>query len=235
MVEPIVKVRIITEDNSKDALEVYTNLFKSILKNCTEGFDSRQVKIPDNESFSFADVAGGNNWRQKRPRDKGLSFRIKEFKREIASYLMNKNSFILWHFDGDMKWSGSKNGTKCQTFQQFQKFIDPILEKTDTPDITKDRFLLLIPFYSIEAWLYQNKAVLKTISRTDDIQKISPEELDEIEKIKEKFTIKAKYNRDLSKQYPFNAVFKLGKSFYQSVLTIQNNSTFLETFADSHS
>lgn len=228
MVKHKIKIRIITEDNSKKAIEVFTNLFKSILKNSIDEFDSRVIKLPDNDGFNFEDVMSGNRWTQKRPRDKGLSFRIREFKRAISQYLIGENCFILWHFDGDMEWSSSKDGEKCKTLQQFKIFIESIPKNEKNKRITDEHFLMLIPFYSIEAWLYQNRKVLKTISKTEDILSVPPEKLDEIKKVKEEFTIKAKYNLELSRQFPFSDVFKLNKSFTSSILTIQRNKTLKE-------
>ncbi len=91
------------------------------------------------------------------------------------------------------------------------------------------RLLLIVPFYSIESWLYQNTAEAEKIYQEHylgpdkDLDLLSQWGadrglLDEVDQPKERLRIRDKYNLRLATQhYPVQAVKNAGKSFCHTI------------------
>lgn len=80
-----------------------------------------------------------------------------ELIRTIATELCRPNTFVCFHVDGDRPWS------KAAESENVAKFRDRVITKvsqqismTSCGHDPLDRLFLVAPFYSIEAWLYQN-------------------------------------------------------------------------------
>jgi len=134
-------------------------------------------------SKSLRDVMHGNQWRSRNPKDIGLRERIVLFGRFIAGKLLEglirpdveAPSFVFFHFDGDHAWQ-ERHLTKDDIVADFEDFIrrrvipaiDRALHKQREAGIEVEvdagrkaallRLRRLTPFYSIEAWLFQNTA-----------------------------------------------------------------------------
>lgn len=234
MVEEKVNVLIITEDTGKGSFELFRNLINSILREIITDFQSQLIEYVRIDA-RHSEVLSGNSWMQKRPRNKKLRDSIYRLKREIIQYLLGKQAFVFWHIDGDMKWCEFTKKGSCLNLEKLNDFLAPITAELDThrnnkaPNLPKDKILKLLPFYSVEAWLYQNSAALQKINEdTSDIKNRAPQELDEILMVKEFFKIKAKYNLELSKQFPYQKVYALGKSFHHTVEELKRGCGFIK-------
>lgn len=235
MVEDKVKVLIISEDRGKDSFAVFKNLISSILKNIIPDFQSQLIEYIEIDA-KHSGVLSGNKWRQRRPRDRKLTAMIHNFKRELIQYLLEGPAFIFWHIDGDMRWCDFTQKGNCTNLEQLNSFLAPIESELESyrsnssTKLPKNKVLKLLPFYSIEAWLYQNSTTLQNIKGdTSDIHAKSPSDFDEILKVKDSFNIKDEYNLQLSKSFPFQKVYALGKSFHRTVEELKDASGFLDT------
>lgn len=236
MVGDRVKVLIITEDTGKDSFEVLKNLVNSILKNILDDYQSHLIEFKQVER-AYNSALSGNRWKQEKPhKDPKLARAVTAFKKYLAQHIMKKNAFVFWHIDGDIKWSQFTGGKECDNIKRLNSFIEKVLmgiaihKKDQAPPRPDSHFLKLLPFYSIEAWLYQNSTALQAINEdTSDIQAVPPSGLDDILKVKVDFKIKAKYNLQLSKSFPFQKVYALEKSFHHTVEEIKDASGFLDT------
>jgi hypothetical protein len=149
---------------------------------------------------------------------------------EFAS-LSPPSHIVLFHFDGDQAWS---NRTSNENAAQYKKLIkDPVqlivdgrlkIHSANEPvaDIMS-RLCTMIPYYSIEAWLYQNTdkaiAIANESYHGKNVKKFTNwandrESLDEVIKPKEIVCLGSKYNEKLaSESFPAEAVMQVGKSF----------------------
>ncbi len=214
------KIIIITEDAADDSFVTLKNIINSILKN---NFSNFQTHIIDYEfPEKHKDIMKANLWTDKKPGNK-----ITSFKRKLNSYINDTNTYVFWHFDGDKKWKDSKLGKSTKILDQFQKFVEPI--KSRNKDLI-DKIFLLVPFYSIESWLYQNDNALKKLDKkaVSEILEMDDSNLDEIFKIKENFKLGSEANFELSKNFPYQKAYDVKKSFHHSVENIFSNSNFVD-------
>jgi hypothetical protein len=129
-----------------------------------------------------AHAMAGNGWRAPKPKDLGLQRRIIELGRAIAAKLLEGTvspgtplGFVLFHFDGDHAWA-QRERAKTEKIADLWAFvarsvippIDHALHERNRRGGAVDveagrkaallRLRRLTPFYSIEAWLFQNTA-----------------------------------------------------------------------------
>lgn len=239
MVDDRVKVLIVTEDTGTESFEVLKNLINSILKNIVEDYQSQLIEFKPVEKC-YLPVCSGNRWKQEKPhKDPKLAREITAFKKYIVQHTMKSSAFIFWHIDGDMMWAQFARGKECANRKSLDTFIEKVLkgmtihQRDKVPPTPEGCFLKLLPFYSIEAWLYQNSQALQKITEnTGDIQATDASVFDDILKVKEAFKIKAKYNLQLSQSFPFQKVYELGKSFHHTVEELKDASGFLNTVVE---
>jgi hypothetical protein len=139
-------------------------------------------------------------------------------------------SFVIIHVDGDRPYAQSAEGTVSQNQQQLDALVTSRLRDglQARPNLL-DRFLVVVPFYSIEAWLYQNTDTALLLyqqhyrAHTHDMARFeawrqNPEHLDEVEKPKEAVSLGAGFHLELAtKGFPAQRVYDVRKSFYKSV------------------
>src|SRR5262249_385853 len=138
-------------------------------------------------------------------------------KRELWRYLARKISepggFVVFHYDGDSVWS---KRTESQARAQFDREVRTRVEQVlsgsqlSREEIARrmGRLIECIPFYSVEAWMYQATTRAITLCREKyrgvDIEKFEAwgerrAELDEVWKPKEKSCLGSEHNEDLGK------------------------------------
>ena len=173
-------------------------------------------------------IVSANMWRSTNPQDQRA---ITDFVRYMATTLSQERSFVFFHFDGDATWSNRK---KSQTFKQFQELIvtkvKRLMGARAIPERI-ERLFRIVPFYSIEAWLYQNTEVAiqicSRVHRNKHVGKFkrwaqSRHELDEVKHVKRETCLGSNHNQELAEtSFPAKTVYEIGKSFAESVRTLQ--------------
>ena len=170
----------------------------------------------------------------------------------IASKVMEENGFVVFHVDGDMKWS---ERAQSENFEKFEKKIRGKVQeyisyrlaqsgKTGDVDSRILRLQLMMPFYSIESWLYQNTSTAIRICREKyqgkDIKQYKewekdPSLLDEVEKVKGVVCLKSRHNRELATEgFPANKVYAVRKSFWQTVEKLGSCDDFRSALAQTY-
>ena len=160
-------ILVLTEDGSSDAFDVVRALVKKMLLLVDEHAQTHRVQIdPANDGAKRA--MRGNLWKSSRPADHKHKV---DLTRAIATQLLQANNagFVVFHVDGDRRWSehgSSENLAKFDAYRtSIQRTIDELAfrQRPVNPDTASrrkaaaiGRLLLLVPFYSIESWLYQN-------------------------------------------------------------------------------
>jgi hypothetical protein len=224
-----ISIVVLPEDSAKDACEILQELVKKMLYllDQTAPLDSRE-KIRLEPSTPAARTAfRGNGWQSLRERQKRV-----DLSQYIQSQLRRSDAegFVILHMDGDRPYQQSQHGTDSANQRVFTELLVPGLRLAlqDRPELL-ERILLIVPFYSIEAWLYQNTSEALRLyaqhyrTHQADIAQFQqwrqqPELLDEVNQPKGAVSIADRFNLELaSRSFPAQRVFDVRKSFYQSV------------------
>jgi hypothetical protein len=223
------RVVLLSEDGSRFASDVLKNLVKHLLRRAflPSGPPPELVVLPPNDGAR--QQLCGNKW--KKPGKEQI-----ELTRTLATELLKGDVFVFVHLDGDSAWSKRqsrpKGGNRGQWETSIEASLRLILQGKNNVQAL-DRLLIIEPFYSVEAWLFQNTAALRQWYKrhqpqaTQDLARISeweadPSLLDEIEQIKDQLRIGNTANLELIQdKFPSKKLFELGLSFHTTALTIQ--------------
>jgi hypothetical protein len=232
---PCLSILILTEDSAADAHETITALVKKMLQLLVPGCQTHRVDFePQGENAARA--MHGNRWKSRNPRDRQ---KIVDLRQSIATKLVEGTEhvpgFVMFHIDGDRRWAEQSSSENVTRFEEFVRtYVEPIVStalarqgRAEEIPARMARLRRLTPFYSVEAWLYQNTGEARRLCETScgrHVQQIEAweaarEELDEIEKPKESLCIAAEHNRTLATLgFPAAAVFAVEKSYTATVL-----------------
>jgi hypothetical protein len=242
---------LLTEDGAKYAHETLEAIARGMLPLVEARCRMNRIDFPK-PSQILRGVMHGNQWRSRNPKDTGLRSRIVLFGRFVAEKLLEGHTrpdaeapgFVFFHFDGDHAWQ-DRHLTRDEKVADLQDFlrrqvipaIDGALHRQRETDSKVDveagrkaallRLRRLTPFYSIEAWLFQNTAEARRLcSRTCgkhvnelEVWEADRGMLDEFDKPKEALPcIKTQDHVALaSHSFPARAVDALGKSYAAAV------------------
>jgi len=164
--------------------------------------------------------------------------------RYIVRRLCQPNTFVLFHVDGDRPWASRKTSENIAKFEQLTRVALPqILDRPriparprrsreadtapTTPKLPVEHLLLLSPFRSVEAWLYQNlERAIAICRREHGGQHIAAlktwetqrSEFDELPAPEKALCLGKAHNRELASQgFPARVTYEVGKSFAESV------------------
>lgn len=220
-------ILLLTEDTGQKSFDVVQGIVKKILHLLSEGSAIELVRFePGDERARRGMGFNGFKSTSKHEYDKRV-----DLARAIVTQLLRVDMprFVVVHVDGDRRWSerGEACGV-CENHAIFERHVvrrvrDSLEQRGQIALI--ERLLYTIPFYSIEAWLYQNSAELQKIvlenprghERVAALLKAWRDEpgcLDEVEQPKRQAaTIQDNYNIRLMKTFPGRKVYDLGQSF----------------------
>lgn len=229
-------ILLVSEDRAKDAIDTFRSIVKHMLRIISPSFEVQSnifEPLADPDSMY---ISRGHLWKSTKREDRAKQI---DFMRELANKLAEGNSsFVFYHLDGDRPWSESKSGLLCEHVGPFRDFIKkniPILPARQSPNNSIEklisafdaRLVLIVPYYSIEAWLYQNFSTARKLCllhhRGEHLQQIadlqsSPASLDDIVKPKESLCLKSKHNRQLAEDsFPAFLTYELKTSFAAAV------------------
>ncbi len=220
---------LLTEDSGRDAPATQAALVRAMLRLFAPRHDSREVALePANDAQR--QVMRGNRWDSAR---KEYEPQRRSLVRSIATRICQDNlHFVLFHYDGDLAWSDRE---RCPRHEVFERMIvtavrQLVVATGRTPEQQKralSRLVTVIPFYSVEAWLYQNTPVAVDLCRRlyggthadlFDGWSHNRGELDEVIQPKRATCLEDKHNRELAEgAFPADVVYAAGKSFYETV------------------
>lgn len=192
----------------------------------------------------------GNGWKDQQTQAGEAARR--QLIRSIAAHLMSRpDASVVFHFDGDTTWT---QRSTCVTSAQFERLIrKPLIEVVRAALLKKGtttsaaaaealqvvaRLLVMVPFYCIESWTYQNSPIAASLclcARSSDCRVSmsawvgAPADLDELERPWEHCCLKKSHNAALAESaYPASAVYELGQSFRAVVDEWRKCSQLLE-------
>lgn len=166
-----------------------------------------------------------------------------ELLQAIATKLLESDGFVFFHIDGDTTWGRrgeSENASKFPDLvrlpvarivrERLQRRFEPGAALDEAVSERVARLVPLLPFYSVEAWLYQNTRVARErcldgcglhLAVIDEWAR-DRALLGELTRPKEALCVRDRYNLDLARDgFPADDVFKNeGGSFEAAVLSL---------------
>jgi hypothetical protein len=232
---PGVSILVLTEDSGKHAHDTIAALCKKMLQLVEPGCQTQRIAFePAKENARR--VVNANQWKSgKKHRDRVALVQT------IATKIGEQNGFVFFHVDGDCVWS------KRESSENFEKFESLIIRSVRAllldrdvrrkpqvpPDVESQlaRLRLIMPFYSVEAWLYQNIDVAIALCHAHHGGKDADRfarwrehrhELDELERPKDELCLQDRHNKELAERaYPAPAVYEAGRSFATAVESLR--------------
>jgi hypothetical protein len=238
---------VLGEDSADDAHLTLVALAKKMLRLVDPYHDDQLIRFepPDNPSVRAA--LRGNLWKSKEPRDYAK-------RRDLIGYIATKllesdHSFVLFHVDGDRRWSEREDGENARKFRDFiqtevRQFIEHRLLQTKRApqEISLSQLLLMLPYYSLEAWLFQNAQTGRRLCLENDrckgqhVERFNQWEqdrslLDDELMPKELVCFRSEHNRQLAGGLDVDAVYYAEQSLHATVNTLMASAPLVRALA----
>jgi len=220
---PTMAIVLIGEDGSKASEAVLESVIKRTFVHCvdtntqTHRIEIRPLRDQNLGDPKLASAVCANSWKD---RSRDARSDVISFIRYLATNLgqdFGIPRFVFMHFDGDRQWS---QRASCEN---LKKFLDDVLPKVahllkekglndDAVAIRLARLKLVVPFYSMESWLYTSRAECIGYCRStcpgvadcptffDAAQ--SPNGFDEVDAIKGVVCFGSRFNLELANIFP---------------------------------
>jgi hypothetical protein len=230
----MLSVMVLTEDSGNDAYAIVHAVTREMLKLLVPGVQTDRVDFKPLDDVNARRAMHANLWKSTNRLDQT---NIRLLIRSIATEMLKDAGFVLYHIDGDRRWSDHESSENVREFEK--RILQPLkaavsagFQQQKLPDNAVDermkRLRLLVPFYSIEAWLFQNAREARQLCATEGCGTCQPKldaweqdrpSLDEVEQPKEALCLRDKHNARLaSSSYPADAVYKAEASFNHAVM-----------------
>lgn len=224
---------LLTEDSGRDSHATHEALLRSMLRLLGPRHVSSAIAI-ESANDDQRSVMRNNGWDSTTEEDEPAR---RALIKSIATRLCQSNlHVVLFHYDGDRPWADRDGCTRHAVFER--RVVTPITQHPKFMERTPEqrskalaRLVRIVPFYSVEAWLYQNTAVAVGLCEkhhggrhVETIQRWSEDRasLDELSQPKKTVCLSDKFNRELATHhFPANDVYAAGKSFHAAVETLR--------------
>ncbi|WP_437283075.1 hypothetical protein WME90_21610 [Sorangium sp. So ce375] len=234
---------ILTEDSGEDGRVTVGALVGRMLDLVVPGYGRHRVDFLPSEPRE-EEAMRGNVWKTdgKNPREHERRIRLLRY---IARKLLSPNTFVVFHVDGDRPWAERSTSENLDKFdRRVLTLLPQVVERgranaprtrlrakddaePPAPVLQLEHLLLVCPFRSIEAWLYQNVRRASEICRrehggrhVEDIEAWEGKraELDELPAPDQALCLKKAHNKELaSRGFPTQLAYDVRKSFAESV------------------
>jgi hypothetical protein len=259
---PCLSVLLLTEDSGADAFALFQRLAKELLKQVDASVQTQPevLAFEPVRSKEALQALHANVWKSDKKNDHGKQV---ELVRTLATQLLLENGWAFFHFDGDRAWAdrdSSENNSKfkARVWEKVRLLIQMKLEEQEKQggkaSVSKDtearatqrmsRLKPVVPFYSIEAWLFQNtRAAVQLCERhyggrdAEQFQQWERDRtaLDEVLKPKEQTCLGAKHNLELaSNSFPTRELQAAGKSFAAVVQALSQDVELREALSRTY-
>lgn len=242
-------VMVLTEDSGKDAYDTVLALVREMFKQLDPHVRTHLIGFTPLAEPDARRAMHANLWKSTKPLDE-RNRRL--LIRSIITELLKEQGFVLYHIDGDKPWSAHDSSENTQRFRAIM--LPPIRagllfdlqrkQRAEDVESRVARLLLLVPFYSIEAWLYQNVREAGRLCREQGCGSCLPKlsgwesaraELDEVLQPKEVLCLRDLHNAHLaSSGFPAKEVFDANASFTEAVLRLLDCEALTSALARTH-
>lgn len=226
VVTAALRIIVITEDGGADSQRVVETILKRtataiLASGCrTNRIEFRPAVDQTVDGRERASILHANLWRVAKPDGVTRDRRVRLFQ-FLAGELSAKELpvFVVHHFDADVAWS---NRASARTPRQWREsFADKVAAVLRGP---ADRLVPLVPYYSIEAWLYQNREGLDRIADGRGKPRIAEPERGWEEVHKPKAAVGwlgNNHNLELARTLPCTELHATGRSFTAAVADLR--------------
>ncbi|ATB44272.1 hypothetical protein CYFUS_009759 [Cystobacter fuscus] len=149
-------VMVLTEDSGAGAYDTVRALVKEMFKLLVPAVWTHRIDFKPLEDESARRAMHANLWKSNNPLDE-RNRRL--LIRSIITELLKPHGFVLYHIDGDKPWSRHESSENVREFLTRMRSPIEAGVRSQLPaevETRMKRLRLLVPFYSIEAWLYQH-------------------------------------------------------------------------------
>jgi hypothetical protein len=232
----LLSVLVLTEDSGSDAYATVRALTREMFKLLVQGVQTDRIGFSPLANPAAEQAMHANRWKSNNPRDeRGIRLLI----RSLVTELLKPEGFVPYHIDGDRTWSARASSENVRRFKE--RILQPVrhaLEeelpaRAPSAQVSERmrRLRILVPFYSIEAWLFQNTREARRLCTEKGCGQCHPKldawerdraSLDEVEQPKknaaEGLCLHDKYNAHLaSSGFPATQVYEARASFALAV------------------
>lgn len=221
-------VLVLTEDTGNDAHATVCAVARKLLRLIEPSLDDRRLRFDQADEHARAGM-NFTCYKSASPHDYAKKVSLAQ---AIARHLLTdeRDTAVLVHVDADGPWSTRDQTHLCDNARRFTQEIvrrvAAILDKQRQPHRLQ-QIALLVPFWTLESWLFQNTREALRICQDpkyrDDAPHFelwhrSPHLLDEHERPKTTIRFGAKYNLRLASEgFPAGRLHQLGLSFTAAV------------------
>ncbi len=237
---------LLTEDSGAKAFETFRSLAKELLKQVDEYVQTHKISFEPVRNELALQSLHANVWKSTKARDRQKRV---ELIRTLATQVMLEDGWVLFHFDGDRVWADREPSENVEKFQKLvregvRELVVLRLSEQRSGSTPQEielhararlaRLKTVVPFYSIEAWLFQNTREAIRLCEEHyngrDVERFQAwaqnrTELDEVLKPKEAVRLGAGHNLELaSNGFPARDVRAAGKSFAAVIAALSEDA-----------
>lgn len=161
---PCLSVLVLTEDGSDHAHDTLRVLVKRLFAYLDERCQTQKIDFqPPNEASRREVVA--NTFAERKRSDR---VRLYQY---LAAHLRDDQAFVVHHVDADRRWDDRYKDPSVKVDQvrrEVLPHVRTILSKFYADlelDRRLERYLLLVPYWELEAWLYQHTDLAEKLCR----------------------------------------------------------------------
>jgi hypothetical protein len=219
--EPVASVLYLSEDSGKygdlTVRALSEHIFRVLVPNCRLDL----VRFEPEDQERLRGLVRGNLWKSTRAEDRRV--RVDLISRIATKIAEKRPGFVIFHIDGDRPWANQDDSeNRLKAMLLLMKPVLKLIKKRNKP-YNGTHLIFMMPFYSIEAWLYQNdRRAIEILHEKYAGSHVAIFEewasdrtlLDEVVKPKEGTPLRDGHNLELAGEaFPAGEIFVAGKSF----------------------
>jgi hypothetical protein len=152
------RILVLTEDKSKSANQTIQGILRLVLSQAAPTADLSAVEMSPIPASRAASVLPGNIWKSaKKTANAGVMDLV-----DRISIQLSLGHFVVHHVDGDRTWTERETSENVLQYREVierrvrGRLRDSKKLRGSELDEHMSRFLRLVPFWCVEAWLFQN-------------------------------------------------------------------------------
>lgn len=238
MTDARLTVVVLTEDTAKDAHATMESILRATLRLLAPGARLDLVRFEPAQEHAHRAVRA-NHWKSA----KAEHHRAKiDLLNTIATDVLRSNCVVTFHFDGDRPWACRDDAENVEKFRSV--VVHGVRQRLVAHQLPEERIeralrrlVAVVPFYTLEAWLYQNAKrateLCHTHHRGEHVDRYAEwerdrEQLDEIERPWSVACLGKDHNVDLAQNgFPASLVASVGKSYASAVAALRANTDMM--------
>lgn len=164
--EPAFHVLVLTEDGTKHtwhtAFVTIRELAKKLLRHLDHRCETHRIEFSPVSDDQIRETVTANNFKSRRRPQK---YRL----HQLIAAVLQTEGFVLHHVDADRAWgsaprtSANETAARTELIDQVRALLVANNFRPDAIAAMMSRYLLLVPYRELEAWLYQNTEKAATL------------------------------------------------------------------------